>query len=279
MYIKHNSFKIRIYEQYVTQLPALMSQYVDYCQCANNIRNDNEIDLSGFDFFFPTTLLPIGNLIIENSSATVIPPSDELVERYIETMTHPSSDGGTGTYVPIVRLSENRENSTESLDRVYQLQRNEPTLFGNESAFNYVVQELIDNIYNHSQFSLALIMGQKYQTKGFVDFCFFDNGITIPKTFEDSGMKFKPNEAIASAINGLSSIHQDRGFGLRTSARLCVQGLKGIIQVISGSGAVYYSNDETYHYSLSDPYRLNGTLITLRIPYPTESIDIYPYLE
>lgn len=256
-----------------------MSQYVDYCQCANNVQNNNEIDLSDFDFFFPTTLLPIGNLIIENPSATLIPPNDELVDRYIETMTHPSSDEGTGTYVPIVRLSDNRENSTEDLERVYQLQRRDSTLFGNESAFNYVVGELVDNIYEHSQFSRALIMGQKYQTKGFVDLCFYDNGITIPKTFETSGMRFKPHEAIASAINGASSVRQDRGFGLRTSARLCVQGLKGIIQIISGSGAVYYSNNETYHYSFSDPYRLNGTLITLRIPYPTEPIDIYPYLE
>lgn len=263
----------------MSELLALTNQYVNYCDCLSNFRDTGKIDLSSYDFFFPTTLLPICNLIMENTSVTYTPPSNVLVDRYIDTMINPSPDGGTGTYVPIVQLIGDSGIGVRDMNKVYQIQKNDPTIFGNESVFNYVVGELIDNIHEHSKCTRAMIMGQKYETKRFIDLCFFDNGITIPKTFENEGYGFKPYEAIAEAINGVSTIHEDRGYGLRTSTKICVQGLKGIIQVVSDSGAVYYSENHTKYFQLSDKLKLDGTLITLRIPYPAPSIDLYQYVE
>ena len=263
----------------MTALPVLMEQYVQYCNHATNFQTAGTIDLQYVDFIYPTTLLPLGNLILQNNSM-YNPPIDQLVARYINTiLQNPSLDGGTGTYVPIVQLSQNQEESRQSLERVYDIQRRDETLFGNAAAFTYVVGELIDNIYQHSQFTRALIMGQKYPTKGYVDLSFFDNGITIPVTFKNLGLNFKPHEAIAEAINGVSTVHKDRGFGLRTCTSICIKGLEGQLLVVSGLGAVYLSKDENRFYSLSDQYSLNGTLITLRVPLPAPSIDIYRYIE
>jgi len=263
----------------VTALPALMEQYVQYCIHNTNFQTLGNIDLQNVDFIYPTTLLPLGNLILQNKSVYK-PPNDELVARYIDTiLENPSPDGGTGTYVPIVQLSQNQEESSQSIERVYDIQRQDETLLGNAEAFTYVVGELTDNIYQHSQFARALIMGQKYHTKGYVDLSFFDNGITIPVTFEKIGLKLKPYEAIAEAINGASTIHEDRGFGLRTCTAICIKGLEGQLLAVSGSGAVYSSKDENNFYSLSNQYSLNGTLITLRIPLTAPSIDIYDYIE
>ena len=263
----------------MTALPALMEQYVQYCGHATNFQTTETIDLQNVDFIYPTTLLPLGNLILQNNSRYT-PPNDQLVARYITTiLENPSPSGGTGTYVPIVQLSQNQEESRQSLERVYDIQRQDETLLGNAEAFTYVVGELIDNIYQHSQFTRALIMGQKYPAKGYVDLSFFDNGITIPVTFEKTGLKFKPHEAIAEAINGASTVHRDRGFGLRTCTTICINGLEGQLLVVSGLGAVYSSKDENRLYSLSNRYSLNGTLITLRVPLPAPSIDIYRYIE
>ena len=142
-----------------------------------------------------------------------------------------------------------------------------------------VVSELVDNIYQHSQFTRALIMGQRYDRKDFIDLSFYDNGITIPQTFKEKGFNHEASYAIREALNGVSTKDEDRGFGLRTSLNLFTKGLNAKFFIVSGNGAVHIDSDADNLYRLTDTGGLSGTLITVRIPKGTPTINIYDYVE
>ena len=260
-------------------IPELVKQYVEYCNYAQKFNSTGIIDLQSLSFVFPTTLLPLGNLIFQNPSAKYLKPVNSSVSKYVSTITSSGKSNAGKSYVPIVTLPQDIKQSDQALKSVYNIQQNDPTLVGGEDAFKYVVNELVDNIYQHSKFTNALIMAQKYQHLGYVDLCFFDNGITIPQSFINRGMNFKPYEAIAEAINGISTVNTDRGFGLRTSIRIFLDGLKGQILVVSGAGAVYFEGSNRNLYSCTANTSLKGTLIGIRVPYPSNPIDIYDYVE
>ncbi|MGH9923606.1 MAG: ATP-binding protein, partial [Nitrososphaerales archaeon] len=146
-----------------------------------------------------------------------------------------------------------------------------------------VVGELVDNIYQHSEFTMALVMAQKYPKKGFVELGFFDNGITIPGSFLKQGLIYDEEEAhkaIADALKGLSSKGgKERGHGLRSSVRIFLEGLGGEVLIISGAGAVYMSKQGSSCYVLGGYHKLGGTLISIRIQDLAKQINIYNYVE
>lgn len=258
--------------------PPLVQQFSRYLNDVETFRNTQTIDLSRVDFIYPTRLVLICNILLKNPNVTYIPPSDTLVERYVDTIIS-NVDIGTRTYIPLVRLPPDITQGAGRLERVYAIQETNKSVFGGEDAFKYVVGELVDNMYQHSNFTNGLIMGQKYPSKHFVELCFFDDGITIPQSFVNSGLTMKPHEAIAHAINGSSTVDPKRGYGLSTSARIFLEGLKGQVFVASGGGAVYLGDGDKQSYSLTGNSMLEGTLVSLRIPYPSPIIDIYKYIE
>lgn len=142
------------------------------------------------------------------------------------------------------------------------------------------MSELIDNIYQHSYFTRALIMGQRYDHKGFIVLTFYDDGsITIPQTFKENGFNHEASYAIREALNGVSTKNNDRGFGLRTSLNLFTKGLNSDFFVVSGNGAVHSAKTGDNLYRLTESRGLNGTLISVRIPKDMPKIDIYDYVE
>ena len=121
-------------------------------------------------------------------------------------------------------------------------------------------------------------MAQRYEKKRFVEICFFDDGMTINGSFLRKGMKFSDSDAIIKALNGLSSKSKERGYGLSSSLNLFVNGLKGELFIVSGNGAIYYTKKTQKIYRFPDKYRLNGTLISVRIPYPAKDVNFYDYI-
>ncbi|NOQ55959.1 MAG: ATP-binding protein, partial [Nanohaloarchaea archaeon] len=139
--------------------------------------------------------------------------------------------------------------------------------------------ELVDNIYQHSDFKNALVMAQRYENKKFTEICFFDDGITIKGSFLKNGIKFNDTEAIIQALKGVSSKNKERGYGLSSNLNLFINGLGGEVLIISGIGAIYWSKTAQKIYKLPDIYKLKGTLISIRIPYPVKMVDIYDYID
>lgn len=152
--------------------------------------------------------------------------------------------------------------------------------FGGDDAFMYIVEELIDNVYQHSQFLNGSFAAKVSESEGVADLAVFDNGITIRRRFLESGLFFdQDSEAIVRAVNGLSSKDEPgRGFGLGSSVKLVIDGFGGEMFIASGSGAVYASKDSQERYNFGVE-RLDGTLVALRVPLPCPLVDVYSYVE
>ena len=261
----------------MSEYPDLVEQYIEYVNYKSEFEKTGKIDLSSMEFVYATTLLPLSGIILKNKQ-TYIPPESYEVKNYINTVIDPTSSNIEHTYTPIVTLPENSEDADEPLKKIFEMQRN-PQDFGGISAFKYVVSELVDNIYQHSRFSRALIMGQRYDNLGFIDLIFYDNGITIPQTFKEKGLNHEASDAIREALNGVSTKDNNRGFGLRTCLKLFTQGLNSKFFIVSGNGAVHTNKTENNLYRLTEVAGLNGTLISVRIPKNTPEVDIYDYVE
>lgn len=166
--------------------PALVEDYLKYVDYKNNFKQTGIIDLSETAFVYPTTLLPLGELV-HNNQGQYVPPTSPNVASYVEIIINPNSLNSSHTYTPIVELPANSEDADEPLNKIFAMQRG-PAEFGGESAFKYLVSELVDNIYQHSNFTRASFMGQRYDKLGFIDLSFYDNGVTIPRTFQEKGL-------------------------------------------------------------------------------------------
>ena len=257
--------------------PDLVSEYVDYARHRIMFKQTGKLDLSSVNFIYSTTLLPLSEIILKNKDK-YIRPKLYSVANYIDTIINSTSSNERRSYASIVKLPQNCEKVEESLKKIFAMQT-DPNSFGGESAFKYVVSELVDNIYQHSSFSRALIMGQRYDVKGFIDISFYDNGITIPQSFKDNGFNYEASLAIGQALNGKSTKDDDRGYGLRTTLKLFTKGLNSEFLIVSGNGAVYCDSDGDCLYKLADLAKLDGTLISARIPTNTSVINIYDYVE
>ncbi len=262
----------------ILEHPELLVKYLEYCDYREQLSNIGIINLKYASDFDPLVLLPIYDLILKRSKINYIPPVNENLANYvltvftkdIEDLTDPSNTG-------LIKIPRKPTPNMNIFRRVHGLQEtDEKTICGGENSFMYLVSELVDNIYQHSNFSYASMMAQKNQTR--LSLCFFDNGITIPKSFEKNGMIFQDSEAIVCAVNGLSSKPGiERGFGLGTSVKI-LNALNSQIFIASGLGAIFLHGQRHIRYNLIPKQELKGTLIALRIPYPTQEIDIYQYI-
>jgi hypothetical protein len=186
------------------------------------------------------------------------------------------------TYVGPLYLPVSQGDCQPVLDALYEL-RSESRLFkDNEIAYKYVIAELIDNIYEHSGFQLASVMAQRYGRKGFVELCFFDDGITIPGNFERSGKKYRKevhSNAIYEAMRGVSTKPDvGRGYGLSSNVEL-FRDVGGEWLIVSGYGAIYLVRAQVIPYRLSSTNMLRGTLISLRVEDRTKSLNVFEHLE
>jgi hypothetical protein len=118
------------------------------------------------------------------------------------------------------------------------------------------------------------MLGRENHSFGYSDLSIFDNGITIRGSFNNYGMVgFDESEAIVRAINGLSSKEStERGHGLGSTFRLVINGLKGHLFIVSGSGAIFISPDKKIQYNVTSKNRLEGTLVSIRAPHSSHEI-------
>ena len=96
--------------------------------------------------------------------------------------------------------------------------------------------------------------------------------------FEEVVLGFAEDEALQEAVNGLSTKSKERGYGLSSNLTLFTKGLHGEIFIVSRKGALYIQKNQQKLYKLQGIHALEGTLISVRIPFPAPQVNIYEYL-
>lgn len=149
----------------------------------------------------------------------------------------------------------------------------------NISVLKFIFYELIANIYDHSKFNNAYVMGKS--DGRYCEFGFIDDGISIPQSFKNNEYLIKNDSAsIMHAINGLSTKnimgYIERGTGLNNTINITVNGLKGSALIVSGCGLVHISKNKVSTKELAEKC-IDGTFVSLRMDI-TGKIDIYKYL-
>ncbi|KXS42317.1 MAG: hypothetical protein AWU58_1499 [Methanohalophilus sp. T328-1] len=260
----------------ISMSSGIMEQYQKYCAIRDFARKNNIIDLSGCSFLCPTCLLPLINFIKNNPDMEYV-SAPYNVEKYI-SIVDKKEYSENATYVPPIYLPQKYSEAEEVIE-ILRKHHNNGIDYGGQDAFNYMIGELIDNIYQHSQFENASIMAQRYEKLGFVEITIYDDGLSIPFCFEKHDISIHNDcQAIEEAIKGRSTKSDERGYGLATTTNLYVNGCNAQFFIVSRNGAWHKSKiDETF-YNTEGLYTFSGTLVSLRIPYPINKVNIYDYI-
>jgi anti-sigma regulatory factor (Ser/Thr protein kinase) len=193
------------------------------------------------------------------------------------------------TFIPLVLFPASATN-TESLLRenvlsaINTILKNQLKFSGNLlEAIYYLINELTNNIADHSESKKGILFAQFYPTKNYMDICIADFGKGIKQTYIDSG-KACPNsdeEAIALAIRGKSTKDEiiSRGFGISTSRGMLTNGLNGKFFLWSGNATFYQNSEKQEIVALPKIAFFQGCIIALRIPtIVNNSFDFYKYI-
>lgn len=192
------------------------------------------------------------------------------------------------TYIPIIdfaagRNSDAKEVVSSIVENMIIQQLNIQSNVAN--GLKYMIDETLDNITEHSESDRGYIFAQAYPTKGFLDVCIADRGVSLLGSYEKlpDNEILSDMEAIKAANRGLSSKNlpdaENRGFGIRTSKQMLIHGLGGQYLMISGSSLYLKSCNLDTFYSMPHGLRWNGTIVALRIPYHSSSFNYIDYIE
>lgn len=266
----------------VAPFPDLIDCYRQFIDYSDAFEKEKKIDLSRATWFCPTTLLPLGSYILnKRNSVQYIPPVDNKVSRYLSIMLNDQKyQTKTPTFMPMAKLPPDLQEGNKFLSQLSEFHQRGKD-FGGENAFNYIMGEIVTNIYEHSHFTEAWVMVQRYDRAKMVELCFFDNGVTIPGSFEKNEVHFERDiDALIKAVSGKSTKGgKERGYGLSTSIELLKNGLNGELLLVSRGGGLLFKKEATNAYDLSQKHILHGTLVGVRIPFSNQLVDIYPYIE
>lgn len=260
-------------------------------QTANVSAGDKLLfDLQKLSFVHPFLILPICSLIskLKQNDIAIEIRYGAATKSYLETILFPegfeamtSSDWKDylqsfqdKTYLPICQIpvargtTEVREQLLTTFENIllHQLKLTGQMV----SVVKYLISEAMDNIVDHANVHNGWIMVQNYPSKGFLDICILDNGIGLLgsyKAFDVADIN-SDIEALEQAINGNSTkqITETRGYGIDTSRRMLVDGLKGKYFLFSGSAFYIYTNELEQITPLGNNIKWPGTMLALRIP-------------
>ena len=262
--------------------PGQVSHYSAFCAYRAEGRRTGSVDLQSCEFIYPTTLVPLLALSRKSEWPWKVNPKTQ-VRGYLNYILNRRGSRAIGSsYVAPVSLPSSPEDFKNVLKGLHSLQSQSALFRRNEVAYKYVIGELVDNIYEHSAFQHASVMGQKYAQGGYIELCFFDDGITIPGSFVKHGRAYDKKahkDAIIEAVKGASTKQEKgRGYGLSTNVEM-FRDIGGEVFIASGYGAIYVDKGGVIPYTLDDSSRMEGTLISLRVRDRARVVNVYEYVE
>lgn len=192
------------------------------------------------------------------------------------------------TYIPIVNFSAKADSDEKDIissvvENLIIRQLNIPSNVA--IGFKYMIEETLDNITEHSNSDRGFIFAQAYPTKGYLDLCIADRGVSLLGSYQRiPGNEIASDlEAIKAANRGFSSKNlpdaENRGYGIYTSKRMLTEGLGGQYLLLSGGSFYLKTPCFDSFYSLPDGLRWNGTIVALRIPYIVDKFNYINYIE
>jgi anti-sigma regulatory factor (Ser/Thr protein kinase) len=254
------------------------------------LKNHDTIDLSNLNFLQPIITLPLASLISEEKRSYKEPRKDDC-RGYLDYFNFP--DGYTKfktlspKYIPIYKFPVSKNNMDlidksgiiENLLRICVEKIGSP--MGAVDTLGIVMEEIIDNIEEHSQAKYGWINAQYYPTKEYLDICILDRGLTLLKNYQNNGISISDDaEALKNALQGLSTKQTEnmRGSGLRTFTRMVREALGGEMIIISGT-AIAYANKDQVPDIQSLSVNWPGTIVAFRIPKRSEPVDYTKYID
>lgn len=249
-----------------------------------------ELDLTGVKWLLPCSALLLSSRLSEIRQVagipiSVAPPKSPKVAKFLDEIGFPlGTKSKKPTHCPITHFTGGNLNKQIS-DVLEAIKPNLHDNFG--AGVSYLIGELSDNIVDHSRFSYASLMAQYYPKKRFFDIGILDNGITIPGAFKEAGIAFKDDcDAIKKAMEGISTKEElrgdgttARGWGLRTSKKVAIEGLNGEMHVYSGGGGVSINSRSKPQYVRLQKIPLKGTFIYMRLYVPKKRLNIHEYTQ
>lgn len=180
------------------------------------------------------------------------------------------------TYIPLCSFAmtnSNKDKFGTVVQRIITKQANIQS--GGVSSLSYLISELFDNIYEHSQSKNGYVFSQYLEREGYIDLCIADTGITIFNSYRNAQLYQEDIgesevEALMLANEGYSTKNrpeaENRGYGISTSKKMLVEGLKGAFFMLSGGAFHRYENGTNDYIDLEGQFYWHGTIILLRIP-------------
>jgi hypothetical protein len=250
------------------------------------------LDLSDLCFVHPFLILPVSALIkylrkigvrvlleLPKNRPCFCYLKNIFFEEGISPLIHQEwekklNDYNYKNYLPIISVpttSVNEIIKNKILSTFENILQNQLMLEINvQIAIKFIIGESFDNIDQHSNVENGWIMVQNYPDKEYLDVCIADTGKGLLQSYKDADFKniTTHEQALNEAINGRSTkiYEKSRGYGIRTSKKMLVEGLKGKYFLYSGT-AFYIWTDEHKNISpLNERFFWPGTLLALRIP-------------
>lgn len=277
---------------------------------SSNLDTEKQFDFSECKFFNPFLLGGItsiyNNEIQKGNDTGIIFPTSLSVKDYLDTIHFPNgfpynpneienfkaslSPFHSKSYIPVIFFPATKTGNNSSireqiLSAVNSILKEQLKLSGGVlQALYYMIDELTQNIADHSNCDKGLVFAQFYPSKNYMDICISDNGIGLLQGYINSG-KYKvesDKEAVSLAVTGKSTkdLPESRGFGLSTSRKMLVNGLKGKFLLWSGSSMFIQTVENEEILSLEDEFRFQGCLIALRIPtFDNKEFNFYDFTE
>lgn len=194
------------------------------------------------------------------------------------------------TYIPLTsfttskqeKLTLSREKTLSTLNRILAIQCN---LTGNiKSAIIYLIDEAINNILDHSLTDTGVLFAQYYPSKNYMDVCIGDDGIGILQSYKRRNIESidSDKEALLRAVNGLSTKDNpdSRGFGISTSKKMLVEGLRGKYFLYSGRAAFIDTLETKNIVEVSEDLNWYGAILFMRIPFvPIADFNYINYID
>jgi len=258
-----------------------------------------ELDMTSCSFLNPFFLLPFMLLVSEEGKKREITirnnGTNHSFRKYLNLI---SFEGGlqpeniTGedyesvlsqynskTYIPIINFPATRAQADTAIRDKFTSMLNNLLIRqlnlrgGFLTGIMYLLDEAVNNIVDHSKEQRGFIFAQFFPSKNFIDICVADTGVTILGTYQEKGENHITTDklAINNAANGKSTKerpeNEGRGYGISTSKKMLVNGLKGKYLLFSGKAFLLKTVDKEEVIEIPDDYYWKGTLVQLRIPY------------
>lgn len=168
--------------------------------------------------------------------------------------------------------------------------QNDSTDWRLRTALSYLTGEITDNILEHSHSPNVYLFSQYLPEEKAICLLIADEGVTLNGSYRSSEQyKDRPKpiddlEALQWANLGRSTKNrpeaENRGYGINTTKRMLVKGLKGAYFMMSGNAFHRYEGEQEVYISLPEAIKWSGTIVLMKIPtVPPADFDYSQYIK